>query len=149
MGKEVRSERSHGTASSKWERGSVTHNTCCSLSLDRSRHHLTIPWVHTQRTVKDCLQGCIFWDAPGAFFCCVDQILLRTPSSQGQRGWWGSFLQLQIYVKSRLFFFGQILCPNSAPEDINIARIANDVQVILWLSITNPQCRNSSFAICQ
>ena len=149
MGKKVRNERSHGTASSKWERGSVTHNTCCSLSLDRSRHHLTIPWVHTQRTVTDCLQGRIFWDSPGAFFCCVDQILLKTPSSQGQRGWWGSFLQLQIYVKSRLFFFGQILCPNSALKDINIARIANAVQVILWWRASAHWPSSGLTTICQ
>ena len=39
------------------------------------------------------------------------------------------------------------------PEDknikLNIARIVNAVQVTLWLSITNPQCHVSSFAICQ
>ena len=31
----------------------------------------------------------------------------------------------------------------------NIARITNAVQVTLWLSITNPQCHDSSFQICQ
>ena len=31
----------------------------------------------------------------------------------------------------------------------NIARIANAVQVTLWLSITNPQCHDSSFQNCQ
>ena len=31
----------------------------------------------------------------------------------------------------------------------NIAKIANAVQVTLWLSITNPQCHDSSFQICQ
>ena len=39
------------------------------------------------------------------------------------------------------------------PEDknikLNIARIANAVQVTLWLSITNLKCHNSSFAVYQ
>ena len=31
----------------------------------------------------------------------------------------------------------------------NIARIANAVQFTIWLFITNPQCHDSTFAICQ
>jgi len=31
----------------------------------------------------------------------------------------------------------------------NIARVANAVQVTLWLPITNPKCHDAGFAICK
>ena len=57
----------------------------------------------------------------------------------GSKAFWTMFKKTALFLHDGF--------PKAATE--NIARIANALQVTLKLSVTNPQCHDYSWSICQ
>ena len=118
-------------------------------SYEKHPHKAAFHVDHWRKKMYDKFSQIICWSSPPA--CLLFSSLAKFMRKLRGSTWthWGGVIDQKdgkMIFNFQLFEMVEI----GDWEDLsNIARIANAVQVTIWSQITNPQCHDSSFAICQ